>query len=95
MLKVKRYVSFKNSLKINGLQAVQIALNTARSGRTCITIAHRLSSIQNADQIAFIEAGKVVECGTHAELVELDGKYASMIRKQDMMNHNRKESQAV
>jgi ATP-binding cassette, subfamily B, bacterial len=54
---------------------VQDALETAMAGRTSIVIAHRLSTIRNADQICVIDGGKVVERGTHAELLAAHGLY--------------------
>uniref|UniRef100_A0A1I7Y218 ABC transporter domain-containing protein n=1 Tax=Steinernema glaseri TaxID=37863 RepID=A0A1I7Y218_9BILA len=65
-------------------RAVQEALDKAREGRTCITIAHRLSSIQNSDLILFIENGKVRESGTHSSLIAQKGKYYNLIKKQDL-----------
>ena len=65
-------------------RAVQEALDKAREGRTCITIAHRLSSIQNADVILYIEDGRVQEAGNHQTLMQKKGKYYSLIRKQDL-----------
>ena len=62
--------------------AVQLALATALTGRTSIVIAHRLSTVRNADQILVIDAGRVVERGTHEELVALDGLYAELYRTQ-------------
>lgn len=50
---------FMFSFVIVNFQAVQLALDCAREGRTCVTIAHRLSSIQNADLIAYVDGGKV------------------------------------
>lgn len=54
---------------------VQSALETARSGRTCIIIAHRLSTIQNADLICVVEKGIIIEQGTHEQLLSRGGVY--------------------
>lgn len=63
---------------------VQAALDAAASGRTCIVVAHRLSTIQNADCIAVLKNGRVVESGTHRELIEAQGLYHSMVMKQKL-----------
>ena len=51
-------------------------------GKTTVVIAHRLSTVQNADQIVVLEGGKIVEIGTHAELVKLGGVYFSLVKNQ-------------
>lgn len=57
---------------------VQAALDLARRGRTCITIAHRLTTIQNADLICVLQNGAIVEKGSHDELMELGGTYQQL-----------------
>ncbi len=63
-------------------RAVQAALDELARGRTTLAIAHRLSTVRDAEQIAVLEAGRVAELGSHEELLELGGRYASMIEAQ-------------
>jgi ATP-binding cassette subfamily B protein len=62
--------------------AVQLALATALAGRTSLVIAHRLSTILGADRIVVVEAGRIVETGTHHELLAAAGLYAELYRTQ-------------
>jgi ATP-binding cassette subfamily B protein len=62
--------------------AVQQALAAALAGRTSLVIAHRLSTVLNADKILVVDAGRVVEAGTHAELLAAGGLYAELYRTQ-------------
>jgi ATP-binding cassette, subfamily B (MDR/TAP), member 1 len=63
-------------------QLVQTTLDTAMQQRTTIAIAHRISTIQNADTIYVIDNGRVVEAGTHAELVARNGFYVELMQMQ-------------
>ncbi|MEV7982816.1 ABC transporter ATP-binding protein [Streptomyces sp. NPDC086519] len=62
--------------------AVQEALTEALEGRTAVVIAHRLSTIRAADQILVVEAGRIVERGTHEALLAAEGRYAELYRTQ-------------
>ena len=64
--------------------AVQLALSRLRAGRTTIVIAHRLSTVRDADVVVAMAAGKAVEIGTHASLLDRDGLYARLVRTQSL-----------
>ena len=69
-----------SALDTESEQAVQVAIRGLTSTRTSLIIAHRLSTIQHADRILMMNAGRIVEAGTHAELLSLDGAYAHLYR---------------
>ena len=66
-------------------RAVQAALDHAARGRTTITIAHRLSTVRDADQIAVLDHGRVVELGSHDELVARGGRYAALLGARELV----------
>lgn len=70
------------SLDSTSEAAVQAALTEALQGRTALVIAHRLSTIRAADQILVVEAGRIVERGSHTELLAAGGRYAELYRTQ-------------
>ncbi|MFC4373940.1 ABC transporter ATP-binding protein [Nocardia halotolerans] len=70
------------SLDSTSEAAVQEALTEALIGRTALVIAHRLSTIRAADQILVLEDGRIIERGTHADLLNADGRYAELYRTQ-------------
>ncbi|CAE6440789.1 unnamed protein product, partial [Rhizoctonia solani] len=71
-----------SALDAESERSVQEALEQASKGRTTISIAHRLSTIQNADIIHVVEEGRIVESGSHAELLALNGRYVDLVKSQ-------------
>ncbi|NUK09247.1 ABC transporter ATP-binding protein [Streptomyces lunaelactis] len=61
--------------------AVQKAIDALSAGRTTITIAHRLSTVRDADQIVVLDAGRIAERGSHEDLLDGDGRYAALVRR--------------
>lgn len=67
-----------SSLDTESERHIQAAMETVKKGRTCIIIAHRLTTIENADRIVVIEQGRIVQTGTHAGLIKQEGVYARL-----------------
>lgn len=68
-------------------KAIQAELDQAAIGRTTLIIAHRLSTVMNADEILVLEAGRIIERGAHRDLLDLDGVYAHMWALQQQENN--------
>ena len=73
-----------SSLDTESERVVQDAINNLMKNRTCIVIAHRLSTVQHADEIVVMEKGTVAERGTHAELLAKDGIYKRLVEMQQV-----------
>jgi subfamily B ATP-binding cassette protein MsbA len=71
-----------SSLDTQSERRIQDALNALMQNRTTLVIAHRLSTVEKADKIIVLDAGRIVESGTHTELLTLNGVYASLYRMQ-------------
>ena len=78
-----------SSLDSESEQMIQDGLRRLRSGRTTFVIAHRLSTIRSADQILVIEAGEIVERGSHAELLAVNGRYRQLYDTQYLFEADR------
>lgn len=74
-----------SALDTESERLVQDALEKMMKNRTSIVIAHRLSTIQNADSIVVLQKGEIVEQGTHAELIELNGTYKKLVQMQSLV----------
>lgn len=75
-----------NSLDTKNERIIMENLQEFYRGKTVVVVAHRLSTVRNADRIIVIDGGKVVEEGTHGELVARDGKYLELVRNQLELN---------
>lgn len=75
-----------SSLDVNSEKLVQKALERTMTGRTCLVVAHRLSTIQKADKIAVIDRGRIIEEGNHFELINKGemGAYFSLVKLQQL-----------
>ena len=72
-----------SALDVQTERAVGEALDRLAEGRTTLVIAHRLSTVRNADQIVVLNGGEIVERGTHDELLALGGRYAELVARDD------------
>lgn len=73
-----------SSLDTESERIVQDAINTLMKNRTCVVIAHRLSTVQHADEIIVLEKGKIMERGTHNELIAKNGLYKKLVDMQQV-----------
>jgi ATP-binding cassette subfamily B (MDR/TAP) protein 1 len=73
-----------SALDPNSERIVQQALDNVSENRTTVVIAHKLSTVRNADNIAVIAGGVIVEQGNHEYLISLDGAYARLVKAQDL-----------
>jgi ATP-binding cassette subfamily B protein len=71
-----------NALDANNESVIMANLDEFFQGKTVIVVAHRLSTVKNADQIVVMEKGEIVEVGTHAELTQRHGKYFELVKNQ-------------
>jgi subfamily B ATP-binding cassette protein MsbA len=77
-----------SSLDSESEALIQEGLRRLRQGRTTFVIAHRLSTIRTADQILVVESGEIMERGTHAQLLDLNGRYKQLYDKQYLFEQN-------
>ena len=65
---------------------IQENLNELQKGKTCINVAHRLNTIMKSDIILVLDSGRLIEKGTHDELLKLKGKYYNLYKYSDIQN---------
>ena len=70
-----------SSLDTESERIVQDAINSLMKNRTCIVIAHRLSTVRHADEIVVLEKGRIIERGTHDELMKTSDAYSKIFRE--------------
>ena len=71
-----------NSLDANNEKVIMENMDQFYKGRTVVVVAHRLSTVRNADQIIVLDRGEIVERGTHQELINIKGSYFNLVRNQ-------------
>ncbi len=76
-----------SSLDTKSEKLVQKALKGLMQGKTVLIIAHRLSTVQNADKIIVLERGKIIEEGDHATLIRKDGRYCELSKAQFLVDN--------
>ncbi|KAI8083358.1 p-glycoprotein [Gilbertella persicaria] len=81
-----------SALDTQSERLVQKALDEASTNRTTIVIAHRLSTVRNADLIVVMEQGNLIEQGTHSELLAKRGVYAQLVKKQEIQTSNEEDT---
>jgi len=70
-----------SALDVHTESLLQQAMDRLMRGRTSLLIAHRLSTVRSADLIVVLDGGRIVESGSHAELLRREGRYAELVRK--------------
>lgn len=71
-----------NALDAKNERAIVENLDEFYKGRTVVVVAHRLSTVKNADQIVVVDGGKIVEAGNHSSLIEKRGRYYNLVKNQ-------------
>jgi ABC-type multidrug transport system fused ATPase/permease subunit len=77
-----------SAVDVSTERRIQAALRRLCEGRTALIIAHRLATIRDADRIAVVREGRIVELGPHRDLIERNGVYAGLYRAYDQAPHN-------